>query len=363
MTQLATLVKDVKRFAADPAISDEEFLNAFISAYVIAGNIRNKKGDELHLDKAATSLLLNQKADVHQQLRKALRQYGIREATEKGMPDFVEDYLCQGTLSALKRRLRELASENDTMYSDDVPTLLADLLVASLSEDNRADPKRNILWKNGANIVEVITGDIFRYGPGNRRKGQKNIVVIPVNTAYDTHVTWNLEGDTRPIVSINTLHGKWLMRMEQSGIDISDLDARITASLKALGYEPIACDAKRNGKADMYAIGSCALIETLNADYILVAVSIFDEMNKAQSNPEIIETAVQSLLQTYDKIGQGYDMYIPLIGTGRSRAGLSIVGAYELLKNSIVKNADLIQGHIYLVIRPEDANEIKQITI
>lgn len=77
MPKLAMFVKTVRRFATDQGISDEEFLNAFLSAFVVAGDIRNKNGEEYHLDKTATSLLLNQKSDVPQKLRKALLQYGI----------------------------------------------------------------------------------------------------------------------------------------------------------------------------------------------------------------------------------------------------------------------------------------------
>lgn len=368
MLQLAALVKEIRRFASDPSISDEVFLNSFINAYVVAGKVHNKNGDELHLDKAATSQLLNQRVDVPQALLKAARQYGIKEKTEDGMSDFVEDFLRSDTLPELKERLLLLVSQNNTVNNQqelstdsivrDISILLADLLIASFSETNKIEPHRCVIWKSGANLAEVITGDIFHYGFGNRKKTKKNIVVIPVNTAFDTHVTRKLEGNSRPIVSTSTLHGQWLLRMAHSGTDISNLDIRIANSLKCLGFKPVTYDNDRNGKPALYPLGSCSLIETENANYILVAISEFDKMNNAQSTPAIIDTAIKSLLQTYDKIGQGYDMYIPLIGTGRSRAGLSMDDAYKLLRSCIVNNTQLIQGHVYLVIRPEDAAEI-----
>ena len=101
-----------------------------------------------------------------------------------------------------------------------------------------------------------------------------------------------------------------------------------------------------------------SIIETDNAVYFLSAISEFDEFNNAQSTPEKINIAIRSILRMYDKVGQGYDLYIPLIGTGRSRAGLSITDAYDLLTRNIIENTNLIHGHIYLVLRPEDRDEI-----
>lgn len=371
MPKLAVLTKTIKRFSENPEISDEIFLNAFINTYVAAGNVRNKNGEELYLDKSATSLLLNQKSDVPQTLRKALWQYGIKEATEEGMRDFVEDYLNPVLISDLNACMEELIKDDNaindeektkllTLSQGDTSVLLTELLVLSLSECNRADQQRTIVWKNGTNIVEVISGDLFQFGFDNRKKNQRNIVVIPVNTAFDTQVTWKLEGNLNPIVSENTIHGQWLKRMEQCGTDMKDLDLRIAKSLRNWGSQPVSFEPDRNGKQDQYTIGSCALIETENAYYILLAVSEFDKINKAKSDPKMIDTAVKSLLQSYDKFGQGYDMYIPLIGTGRSRTGLSITGAYDLLKDCLIHNSDLIHGHIYLVLRPEERTEIKE---
>ena len=228
----------------------------------------------------------------------------------------------------------------------------------SFSEDNREESKPVIIWKNGSNVAEMITGDLFQFG-FNHRKQKKNIVVIPVNTAFDTHVTRKLEGNSKPIVSENTIHGQWLNRMEQSGEDMEALESRIVGSLKHLGYRYVNVKDNANGNANQFEIGSIALIETANTVYLLCAVSEFDEFNNAQSSPKKIAIAIKSILQVYDKVGQGYDLYIPLIGTGRSRAGLSIKEAYDLLTGSIIKNWPLIQGHIYLVLRPEDRNEIE----
>lgn len=371
MPKFAMLVKKVKQFAKDPNISDEEFLDTFISAYVSAENICNKNGDALHLDKAATSLLLNQKADVPRNLRKALQRYGIKERTTDGMSDFVADYLDPASLEQLTDVLLQLI-QNDHMISvadkevlsnhrDDPATLLAELMIRSLSECNIASEKRKILWKNGSNAVEVITGDLFRYGFDNRKKTEKNIVVIPVNTAFDTHVTRKLEGEACPVVADTTIHGQWLTRMVQSGTSVAELDKRISESLACLGYQSTKAKKAVNGKDELYDIGSVAVIETNNAIYFLLAISEFNVENHAMSSPDSIETAIRSLLQVYDKIGQGYDLYLPIMGTGRSRTGLKYTEVYLLLRKALINNSQLIQGHIFIVVKPENMDEIEEV--
>ena len=56
-------------------------------------------------------------------------------------------------------------------------------------------------------------------------------------------------------------------------------------------------------------------------NFILLALSEFDENNKAQSSKDEVIKSLRSLLEFYDVNGQGYQMYITLMGTGRSRAG------------------------------------------
>ena len=64
MLKLSELTKLIKSFARNSAISDEEFLNAFLFSFVIAGNIKNKNDEEFHLDKARTSKIMNQRDDI-----------------------------------------------------------------------------------------------------------------------------------------------------------------------------------------------------------------------------------------------------------------------------------------------------------
>lgn len=370
MPRLANLTLEVMKYACNPKGSRENFLNAFLGPYIKAGRITNKSGDLLYLDAARTSRLLAGLDDVPQALREALGRTGLKEMTAESMSGFVQAQINPAGIGALSNHLIEMIRDDPMTSlpdqeefirdSTDINMLLTDLLMQSVAECNVTKSGGEIIWRSGANSAEVIAGDLFRYGFGNRKKRDRNIVVIPVNTAFDTHVTRTLEGDPHPVVSENTIHGQWLSRMEQSGEDMTTLDRRIMASLTSLGYKPARAADATNSKRDQYEIGSVAVIETHKAIYFLLAISTFDEENHAHSSVADIESAIRSLLQVYDRIGQGYDMYLPLLGTGRSRTGMSVCTAYRLLRKTLVDNSKLIQGHIFLVVRGEEMAEIEE---
>ena len=77
-----------------------------------------------------------------------------------------------------------------------------------------------------------------------------------------------------------------------------------------------------------------------------------------RSSAANISEAVSSLLDVYDRFGLGYDLYLPLMGTGLSRADLSTQEAYDLLIESMKINSNKIHGHVHLVLRPIDRNLI-----
>ena len=367
MPKLSELTKQLKEFALNPVISDEEFLNALLLPFVNAGNITNKNHEEFHLDKARTSEIMNQKADVPLKLRKALSLFRIKEKTYAEMDLFLEDYIDPNKQALLLEEFTALAKsegvfpENNLDADGDqeeLPIILTELLLKAISESNLAKADIVLIWKHGLNSIDVQTGDLFHFGFDNRHK-KKNIVVIPVNTAFDTHVTRKFEGETYPLVSENTVHGQWLVRLKETGERLDLIDERIADSLKKAGFFPIKESKKENGKKDCYPMGSVAIIETTNAVYFLLAMAEFDDFKNARSSTEDIDAAITSLINIYDRFGLGYDLYLPLMGTGLSRAGLSTQEAYDLLIESLRKNSNRIYGQIHLILRPSDRDEIE----
>ena len=139
--------------------------------------------------------------------------------------------------------IQQLIQEYDIESAQDIQDALKDLLGGT---SNLAKADMVSIWKHGRNSIDVQSGDLFRFGFDNRHK-KKNIVVIPVNTAFDTHVTRKLEGETYPLVSENTIHGQWLVRLKETGENLNRIDERIADSLKRAGFCPIKKSKTRNG--------------------------------------------------------------------------------------------------------------------
>lgn len=78
-----------------------------------------------------------------------------------------------------------------------------------------------------------------------------------------------------------------------------------------------------------------------------------------RSEKEKIETALKKMLEFYDCKGQGYELYLPLVGTGRSRAGLSYQESYNLIKKVLLENEGQIQGHITIVVQTEVLRKLR----
>ncbi len=91
----------------------------------------------------------------------------------------------------------------------------------------------------------------------------------------------------------------------------------------------------------------------------MLAISKFSAKNKAQSSKKDILIAISKLLEYYDDKGQGYDLYIPLMGTGMSRAYLSYQESYDIIKNTLLNNHNKLQGKINIIILPEVIDEIE----
>lgn len=366
---MSSYVRLLKKACVNDNISDEEFVRLLFAPLIEAGNVKDRNGSLLDLDKARVSRLLNQKDDVPAVMKDALLIYNIYEGVEGGFENFISDYLDKNKIPSVLNSIADQIKSDNTLIPETKSSLLEKkndttyFIIYSFMEavkvDNRERSEGNIIWERGDNSVQVICGDIFKFGFGNRSKKEKNIVVIPVNTAFDTKVTTKLEREPHPLVSETTLHGQWLRRWEESGYTIQDLDKRIEEGIKLLNLTACEKVTETNGKPLRYPIGSILPIETDNAVYYLLAISDFNENNNAHSKDSKIKESLLSLLKQYDTAGQGYHLYLPLMGTGRSRANLSHQQSYDLIKEAILGNTHLIQGHITIVVQADVYKKLK----
>ena len=105
---------------------------------------------------------------------------------------------------------------------------------------------------------------------------------------------------------------------------------------------------------DRYPIGTIAAVENDKALFFLLAVSDFDGDNISRSGPDTIRTATGALVDVYDAMGQGFDLYLPLMGTGLSRAGLSHLGSYGLITETLAARSQDIHGSMTIMVCPDD---------
>ena len=375
---LALLTRTLKKCTFDTSLSEEAFLNAILEPYVEAGRVKRRKGEPFKLDKSRTSKILNGRCDVPTELRKALARYNIEEATADGFGAVFDDCLDISLFDAFAEEILgdmsgESASEEKLKKDlseaiEDPSHFMARALIGAIRADNRAVATAP-LWSNGKASAHLEVGDLFTHGFGRSRKS-KEIVVIPVNTTFDTKVTWAYEKDSNPLVAKRTLHGRWLTRMRESGIVPEELDKRIEESVRAQGIEPIAERGLGTSPKPEYPIGTTAIIENNRAVFYLLAISRFDEHNNAQSSEELIAQAIEKLLVFYDKRGQGLDLYLPLMGTGMSRAAVSPGSSgghselmshqqsYDLITSTLAKRRSLIHGKVTVVIHRGDKDKL-----
>ena len=355
---LAQYVRCLKKHAKNRKISDEVFLNAVLNPLVVAGKIDNRVGEEIYFDKSRTSLLMNRVDDVPNALREALGMVGVYVDTVENFTYFLEDYINDENMEALLDEISMLIKEDKNiadmellLQKRDRPNeFLADVLITAIESKNNGMDFYGEILRNGAYCVKVVYADIFKYAFRKRTKN-KNIVVIPVDTAFHTHLTRKYENAPLPEVSEKTIHGQWLSRLEKAGEDISSLNQRILRDLRIRGYK---CN--DNGQ---YPIGTIATIETCSTIFYLLAIAEFDENNIAHTTKEQLQDTLDKLSIYYDNFGDAHDLYVPLIGTGRSRAGISLQESYNLIIDCYRKNKQRILGDIYIVIHKDFENLIK----
>lgn len=353
---LAGVCGTSKRYAQDSSISNERFLNALLEPYVVACNVSGRGGENFYLDKHRVSKIVNGLLEVPAALRRARAQHGAerRIATECGIlfdevldmsmaDDLAEDLLSllktdDAKQSAIAVRLGEVRGQ---------PCLfMARVLYEVMGVSNLGAPE-TVLWRSGTGSFCWREGDLLAFGFGNRKK-KPNLVVIPVDCAFRTHVTWKQEGVALQEVSPNSLHGKWLMRMCQIGFGENEITERLAVGLKGR-----VADTEGN-----YPVGTVVPIEDKNAVYLLLAVSEFDRNGNAHSTASMIGEAAESLLRYYDMHGQGLDLYVPLMGTGLSRAGLQPEESFGIIQNAVTSGKSFVAGKITAVILPAMVQEL-----
>lgn len=65
------------------------------------------------------------------------------------------------------------------------------------------------IWESPSGKIKVCYSDIMKDGFDKRNKEEK-LFVIPVNSCFDTIVDEDISTCSKPLVSPNSLHGRWI---------------------------------------------------------------------------------------------------------------------------------------------------------
>ena len=189
----------------------------------------------------------------------------------------------------------------------------------------------------------------------------KIIVVVSVNTTFDTIVDEDLMNIKKPLVSVNTMHGQWIKEMQKRKVDIEEIDRTIQENLRLQDIRPIKKlerSQKERGKLECFEKGTVAVYEYNDTVFYLLALSEFDENNKAQNTKKELIKTIERLIEYYDNHGQGYELYIPLLGTGRSRTDISPEEALQIIVSTFKIYKSAVQGNVNIIVYKKQRDKV-----
>lgn len=221
--------------------------------------------------------------------------------------------------------------------------------------------KEKVIWKNAAGRIIIRYSDLLQEGFDKKNK-TPGLYVIPVNSAFDTIVDTDISSCDKPLVSPNSLHGRWIQKMIDRGISLSDMDKTITSCLekqKKIPYKKLSDTEKERGKKEIYDLGTVAMVKADNGNiFCLLAMSDYDENNNAYVSIENLEGVIKSLINFYDQQGQGNKLVVPLMGTNLSRAGLTHEDSLRVIASMFQLYGDKIHGDVSIIIYKGDKDKV-----
>lgn len=211
---------------------------------------------------------------------------------------------------------------------------------------------RNTIWKQGNASIVLRYGDLHYIAFPRQKKlrSQKRIVLISMNTHYDTLVNDR-------VVSADSVHGQWIGWMKAEGIEPDELNQRIKTAAKEQKLTTIRSDQKE-GNNEAYPRGTIIELAYEGTRFFLLALSEFDENLNAQTDKEQIVDILKKICYYYDLHGSGQPMYTPLIGTDLSRAKLTERESLMLMKSIFQLYTEKIHNELSIVIFHKRRHEL-----
>lgn len=221
--------------------------------------------------------------------------------------------------------------------------------------------KNHTIWKRGNGEINVCYSDIIK--KGFQKKIKSNcIVVIPVNTCFDTIVDNDLSAVDKPLVSPNTIHGQWINSMIKAGLSQDGINRKIEGYLNQKKITPkhqIDREIKSRGNLLSYERGTVVVIKrSEEVTFFLLALTEFNDNNNAHCTKEDFIICIKQLIEFYNSNGQGFELNLPLMGTNLSRTGMSHTEALNKIKAVFELYNEQIHGIVNIIIFNKDKEKV-----
>lgn len=294
------------------------------------------------VESTSSSRIMNNEYDVPSLIREDIA--GIKESI---LVDRLVSYLKNELNPSLVSQLRQIMQSEidkshlskdfkDSLFSiNNDYEFIAKIILCAINTDNRKRYEQTIINNNKLN-VDLISGDLISMSFNKKFCKKFKITVIPVDDDFTMKLS--LKGEESPLISKDSLHGKFINRMDKLGI---------TSNKVKINTEYI-------NKNDDFKIGKFTYGLT---EFWLVPISHLGKRNMAESSIDIITKAIDAIIDEYDIVGQGYPLYMPILGTGRSRVFKSNEDAIGIITQRISMKSSYLSGIIHIVIFKKDIKD------
>ncbi len=339
----STFIKLFKKHAKNKQISNAAIVEALFCNSCDALLEKNNLCDKYGNPKALASKLVNRKENVPVKIAKLIVEADFKQLND-GLEDTYDFFLNYYEIDKYVREIKEIVAK-DVLLSELIKIQFKvtvyeeyEFLTFSLIECMKVPNKLTMatfhIYSKGRGSLNLIVDDILRIA-FEKKISSNRIVVIPVDTKFNMELS-NFE-DYRKVVSIKTIHGQWIDKMKKRGYTRKRI-------LETIEYQ------------------KDTLIPVINVNktkFYLLPISEFDENNNARSSRLTLENAIVDLLKFYDLHDQGETLYLPLMGTGLSRVGLNHNESLKLIKDTMMKNKEYLNGTINIVVFNDDIEKFE----
>lgn len=256
---------------------------------------------------------------------------------------FLNFFACAGAISATLQFTNILFPA--WTYFQGIHTLLAVILISLVVGLFLSWPRPIEAAYNAPNMrIRIIKGDILK---------QNEHLVVGTCDTFDTET---------PIIAKESLQGQALDVL--FGGDRRDLDEKLSAALHGKAIEG---KIDKEGKTQLYGIGSVAVVKHGGRNIFFLAYCRMNQSNEARASIDDVWKSLLSLWGAISTHGNGKSVSIPVIGGGQARLS-SVLPAQDSIRFIILSfmfasRKEKICDELRIVVRDRDYEKLDRLEL